>query len=178
MQQSVPVAPKSPSWASAGPNACPQDGTRRVGFGSAGTPNGHRRRFEGSNSLVKLLGMTEARTRMPSRAADFRTTSAFAARPYARPVRGLDCALTIEIRRSEPRQAAPVQSLHLPPAVPDGLARRCQRTRARESAEFERIPAGVSTRPAHDLSLLCLPIPPSSRCGLSGLFDGRGERFP
>jgi hypothetical protein len=68
----------------------PADGSR--------SPNGHRDRFCYSKTpMCKARdgGMTEARTRMPLRAADFRTTSAFAADAIARIVRGLDCALTL-----------------------------------------------------------------------------------
>ena len=48
----------------------------------------------------------------------------------------------------------------------------------REFAEFERIPTAVSVRPAHILSLLCLPIPPSSRLGPDCALRRLGQSAP
>ncbi len=96
-------------------------------------------------------GTTEARTRMPSRAADFRTTPAFAgAAPGGS--RGLDCALTMCLSAGRPRPS----SLYTftSPTSPS-MACLARRRHARdmpfaceEFADFERIPIVVSGRSA------------------------------
>ncbi len=90
------------------------------------------------------FGMAGTRTRTPLSAADFRTTSTFAAAPKC--VRGPDCALAVRTLRSVRLRPS---SLYTFPLSRTWLG--VVTSRDREFAEFERIPQAVSPLAAQQL---------------------------
>ena len=121
---------------------------------------------------VFLPGTTGARTRMPSRAADFRTTPVFAgAARERRAWSGLCLDRMLVSRRPRPSSLYTFTSSSPPdsPAASSnalGSASSCSRSHQRTSAKSSpTLSASRSSFPADrltDSSLLCLPIPPSS----------------
>ncbi len=99
-------------------------------------------------SSVFFLGTTEARTRMPSRAADFRTTPAFAGTAGKR-LRGLDCALTVCPTTRRPRPS----SLYTFSPREVSLARRCHAHRRTSAKSSPTLSASRSSFPADRLNV-------------------------
>ena len=134
----------------------------RAPAAAAGVPRGKADIAPRTDRIVAIrcdvFGTTEARTRMPSRAADFRTTPAFAgAAPSG--ARGLDCALAVcpTTRRPRPsslytftfRRAAGGTGGEAKRAWLGVVMRPLECSNVREEfTDFERIPIVVSGRSA------------------------------
>jgi len=131
------------------------------------------------------FGTTGARTRMPSRAADFRTTPAFAGAACERRAwSGLCLDRMLVARRPRPSSLYTF-TLSAPPDTPKarsnalGSASSCDHPDHRTGAKSSpTLSASRSSFPADRLivsSLLCLPIPPSSHAAALDFARGRSS---
>lgn len=142
---------RSPNaWGGRDPDPlCHQNGHRATGFRAYGHrwPPRTLALLEKSFQIKVLCGMTETRTRTPFRAADFRTTTAFAT-AARRLWSGLCLDRMTESRRPRPSSLYTFRD-------PSG-SRLGSASSGSEFAEFERIPQVVSGPAAQSFQVCCV----------------------